>query len=234
MSTAPKQRTIAEIPVQFVKGMGEKRAEAFRKFQVETVEDLLEFIPRRYLDRSTISPIAKVQLNEEATVIGEVISTEVVTRGKRRLIVRIYDRSGVLEGVWFNQIDLFKRIFSVGQTVAFSGKVGRYRHWQMVHPDFDILSQSREPLHTSQIIPIYPGSETLKKVGLNSYAGLLKTPWNSLEHRFRKPCPPRCWKNTACFPAPPLTGPSIFRIPPNRCNRPFSVSNTKKSSTCSF
>ena len=170
MSTAPKQRTIAEIPVQFVKGMGEKRAEAFRKFQVETVEDLLEFIPRRYLDRSTISPIAKVQLNEEATVIGEVISTEVVTRGKRRLIVRIYDRSGVLEGVWFNQIDLFKRIFSVGQTVAFSGKVGRYRHWQMVHPDFDILSQSREPLHTSQIIPIYPGSETLKKVGLNSYA----------------------------------------------------------------
>ncbi len=170
MTTSASHRTIGEIPVKYVRGMGEKRAAAFRKFGVETVEDLLEFIPRRYLDRSTILPIAKVQLDEEATVVGEVVSKEVITRGKRRLIVRIYDRSGVLEGVWFNQIDVFKRIFSVGQTVAFSGKVGRYRHWQMVHPDFDILSEQREPLHTSQIIPIYPGSEALKKVGLNSYA----------------------------------------------------------------
>ncbi len=163
-------QTIDAIGVQYVKGMGQKRAEAFQKVGVQTVEDLLEYLPRRYLDRSTILPIAQIQLDQETTVIGEVISKEIIRRGKRRLIVRIYDRSGVLEGVWFNQVDVFNRIFEVGQTVAFSGKVGRYRHWQMVHPDFDILSGKKEPLHTSQVIPIYPGTEGLKKVGLNSYA----------------------------------------------------------------
>ncbi len=162
--------TVETISVQFVKGMGQKRAAAFQKIGVTTVADLLEYLPRRYLDRSTILPISQVQLDQEATVIGEIISKEIIRRGKQRLIVRIYDRSGVLEGVWFNHIEVFNRIFVVGQTVAFSGKVGRFRHWQMVHPDFDILGGKKEPLHTSQVIPIYPGTEILKKAGLNSYA----------------------------------------------------------------
>ena len=164
------QETVETISVQFVKGMGQKRAAAFQKIGINTVADLLEYLPRRYLDRSTILPIAQVQLDQEATVIGEIISKEIIRRGKQRLIVRIYDRSGVLEGVWFNHIEVFNRIFAVGQTVAFSGKVGRFRHWQMVHPDFDILGGKKEPLHTSHVIPIYPGTEILKKAGLNSYA----------------------------------------------------------------
>ena len=56
--------------VQYVKGIGPVRAEALGEIGVETVEDLLYYIPRRYLDRSTILPIAKVRAGATVTVIG--------------------------------------------------------------------------------------------------------------------------------------------------------------------
>lgn len=167
-------------PIQFLKGVGEKRAEELRKIGIETVGDLLEYFPRRYLDRSTILPIAQLEKDQEVTVAGEVVRVERIRRGKPRLIVTIYDRTGMLEAVWFNQIDVFERLFRTGQTVAFSGKIGYYRNWQIVHPDFDILSEEKDPIHTGQIIPVYASTEGLKRLGLSSY-GFRKIVHNALE-----------------------------------------------------
>ena len=158
-----------KTPIQFLKGVGEKRAEGLRQVGIETVGDLLEYFPRRYLDRSTILSIGQVEKDMDVTIVGEVIGVERVHRGKPRLIVRVYDRTGILEAVWFNQIDIFERLFKPGQTVAFSGKIGYYRQWQMVHPDFDIISEDRNALHTGQIIPVYSSTEGLKRLGLSSY-----------------------------------------------------------------
>jgi len=163
------EKNFAEVSVQFVKGVGERRARILARFGIHTVEDLLEHQPRRYLDRSQDTPITQLKLNEDATVMGEVVSKQLVQFGKRRLIVRIYDGTGILEGVWFHQTDLFARIFRERQIVAFSGKVSKYKFFQMIHPDFDIISEDREPFHTGQIIPLYPSTEELKRVGLSSY-----------------------------------------------------------------
>ena len=160
---------VDEIPIQYVKTVGEKRARALEGVGICTVEDLLEYRPRRYLDRSNVVPISQVRLDEEVTVTGEVIQVEVVRRGRRRLRVQIYDRTGVLEGIWFHQIELFSRIFHRGMTVAFSGKVTRFKGWQMVHPDFDIISEKGAPIHTGQIIPLYSSGEALRKAGFSSY-----------------------------------------------------------------
>ncbi|NOX38487.1 MAG: ATP-dependent DNA helicase RecG [Calditrichaeota bacterium] len=169
MNGTRKAEFVDEIPIQYVKTVGEKRARALETVGIYTVEDLLEYRPRRYLDRSNVVPISQVKVDEEVTVTGEVIQVEVVRRGRRRLRVQIYDRTGVLEGIWFHQIEVFSRIFQVGMTVAFSGKVTRFKGWQMVHPDFDIISEKGAPIHTGQIIPLYPSGEALRKVGFSSY-----------------------------------------------------------------
>lgn len=161
-------KTVADIDVQYVKGVGEVRAGKLKTAGIHTVQDLLNFIPRRYLDRSTILPINKLILGEVTTVVGRIIHKEYVTRGKRRLIVSIQDETGRLDGVWFNQADFFSKLFKLDQEVAFSGKVNFYRGWQIVHPDYDIIQEGSEPLHTGQIISLYPGSQQLKSSGLTS------------------------------------------------------------------
>jgi ATP-dependent DNA helicase RecG len=161
-------RTVDEIDVQYVKGVGSARAAQLNKIGIYTVEDLLEYIPRRYLDRSTILTISQLSEGEDTTVVGRIIKIKMIPRPHQRLIVTIYDRTGILDGVWFNQVDYFSRIFKEDQEIAFSGKIGFYRGWQIVHPDFDIIEESKEQLHTGQIIPLYPSGEELRSKGLSS------------------------------------------------------------------
>ena len=159
-----------EIDVQFVKGVGEVRAGHLKKAGIATVQDLLDYIPRRYLDRRNIQSISYLTKGEETTVIGKVVRKQLIPRPRKRLVVSIYDGTGMLDGVWFNQADFFARIFEKDQEVAFSGKVGFYRGWQIVHPDFDIFRASSDQLHTGQIIPLYPGSQQLRQHKLTSHS----------------------------------------------------------------
>ncbi len=158
-----------EIDVQFVKGVGEARAKVLKKHGIATVQDLLNHIPRRYLDRRTITPLNQLTIEQETTVIGRVLSVELVKHGRRpRLVVRIYDGKGILDAVWFQQVQYFQKLFKPHMEVALSGKVSFFRGWQMVHPDFDIIEESREQLHTGQIIPLYPSTQELTRAGLSS------------------------------------------------------------------
>ena len=166
MANQPK--SIAHIEVQYVKGVGSARAIQLNNIGIHTVEDLLNYIPRRYLDRSTILRINQLSVNSETTVVGRVVKIKKIPRPRQRLIVTIYDKTGLMDGVWFNQVEYFAKVFEVDSEVAFSGKIGFYKGWQMIHPDFDIIEESKEQLHTGQIIPLYPSSEQLRTRGLSS------------------------------------------------------------------
>ena len=134
MNPIDTRQSPLDTPAEFLKGVGPRRAEALRSMNIETLRDVLEFCPRRYLDHSDIRYIRDINPDEDVTVMGEIVSKQLIRFGKRRLIVRIHDGSGILEAVWFNQTEIFARIFSEQQMVAFSGKVTRYKHWQMIHP----------------------------------------------------------------------------------------------------
>src|SRR5690606_492325 len=58
-------------PVQYLKGVGPKRAEIFARMGVDTARDLLYHVPRRYEDASTVTPIRSLEVGMDATVIGE-------------------------------------------------------------------------------------------------------------------------------------------------------------------
>ncbi len=157
-------------PVQFLKGIGEKRAQALKEIGVETVLDLVYYFPRRYLDRSHITPINALQADMLTTVVGKVQFGGIKSGRRRRYILVISDGTGFLNCVWFNRVEYWSKIFEKGETIAFSGKVGLFGEYQMVHPDFDRLGDEGEQdfLHTGRIIPLYPSSEALSRVGLDS------------------------------------------------------------------
>jgi len=167
-----KSTKALESPVKFLKGIGEKRAEQLAAVGVNTVRDLLYYFPRRYLDRSHITSIKNLRPNTEATIVGRIESRGIKSGRKSRFMAIVFDGTGFLTCVWFNQVKYWDNVFQAGDMVAFSGKITIYGGPQMVHPDYDILSDEEEPgdkfLHTGIIIPLYPSTELLGKVGMDS------------------------------------------------------------------
>jgi ATP-dependent DNA helicase RecG len=151
-----------DTPVQYLKGIGPKRAALLAKVGVETVGQLLFFVPRRYLDRSQMLAIRNLQPGDEATVLARV-----VTAGARRLKTRrqvisclVRDDSGMMEALWFNRPDLAER-FRPNQEILLSGKVTRYRGLQFVNPMFELADEEGEFSFANAIIPVYPLTEGL-------------------------------------------------------------------------
>ena len=159
-----------DTSVQYVKGIGPKRAELLEGADIKTVEDLLYYFPRRYLDRSRLKKIRSLRVGEEVTVVGKVLTCEVRKGRRNRLIVLIGDGTGILHCVWFRGLSYVSKVFHVGETVAFSGKLTMYRGPQLVHPEYDKISGEGEsnPLHTRGIVPMYPSTDTLSRGGLDS------------------------------------------------------------------
>ena len=168
MSESSKSIRLDE-PVQYLKGIGPKRAGLLERAGVLTVRDLLDYFPRRYLDRSRIAKIHHLRINEQVTIIGDVLSTEMVQGKRKRFVVWVGDGTGMLQCTWFQGHAWVSKQLNKGEKAAFSGKVTFYRGPQMVHPEYDILTEDgHDPMHTAGIIPLYPSTESLTKGGLDS------------------------------------------------------------------
>src|SRR5574341_1541986 len=173
--TVASQVTIAKndlnVPCQYVKGVGPKRALLFKKMGMETVLDLLYLYPRRYEDRRTLIPIRKLSIGEFQTVQAKVVASGLKNTRRRIPLfqVALQDETGVLFATWFRQPYLKDR-FKVGDVVILSGKVQWYgRELQMMAPDYEILvGDATDLLHTGRIVPIYPLTEGLTQRVLRS------------------------------------------------------------------
>jgi ATP-dependent DNA helicase RecG len=150
-------------PVQYLKGVGPKRAAGLKRIGIETVEDLLFLIPRRYIDRTKLTPIKELKIGVDATLIGKIIATGIrKTRFKGDLVrIMVRDDTGIIEVVWFNRADLKKK-FKVNQEIIISGTVNYYQGKQLTNPYYEIIDESKENFnYTGAIIPIYPLTEGL-------------------------------------------------------------------------
>lgn len=167
---AAPAKDIMDQPLQSLRGLGEKRAAGLRAAGLATIGDLLHYYPRRYLDRSNVREIVSLKPDEEATVVGKVVSMGLKRGHKNRFILVISDGTDYLSCVWFSKLVYWQKIFKIGEWLAVSGKVSRFAGLQITHPEFDRLGQSGEgdPIHTGKIIPLYPSGEALARLGYDS------------------------------------------------------------------
>lgn len=164
-----KADAVLTSSVQYLKGIGPKKAYALSQVGVETVEDLIYYLPRKYLDRSSFTPINQLQINTPATVIGQVEALGIVRGRKTTFRVILKDDTGFLTLVWFANQRFMHKVFKPGDTVIVSGEVRFYNGLEMAHPEYEMVSGNGENLiHTGRVIPLYPSTAGLKKVFMDS------------------------------------------------------------------
>ena len=160
--TARPPRLLLDTPINFLKGVGPARAEAFRRMGVITAGDLLFHIPHRYEDASTISPIAKLQTGMNATVIGRVISKGIIPtrRGLRIFQAVLQDSSGMIEAAWPGQPYL-DRTIQKGDTLLATGTVRFYHGRQLAPREFINLGEDEAGTEQGRVLSVYPATEGL-------------------------------------------------------------------------
>jgi ATP-dependent DNA helicase RecG len=129
-------------PVQFVKGVGPKRAEVLGRMGIATARDLLYHVPRRYDDASTVQPIASLEVGADATAVGRVRSKGVIpTRSGLRIFQAVLqDDSGMITCAWPGRPWLDRKIRE-GDLLLVTGPV-RFFHGRQLQPrEFTLLSR---------------------------------------------------------------------------------------------
>jgi ATP-dependent DNA helicase RecG len=154
-----------DTPVKFLKGVGERRAEALERLGIRTARDLLWHLPHRYVDASTVTPLAKAELGHDVACVGRVMAKGVLPtrRGLRIFHAVLRDDSGLLECVWPGQ-PFLDRTIAIGQTLLVSGPVRFYHGRQMAPREYVILADAAgdaDPLTAGKVLPVYPATEGL-------------------------------------------------------------------------
>jgi ATP-dependent DNA helicase RecG len=167
-----------QSPLQYLKGVGPRRAADLQRVGLNTVEDLLYRFPIRYEDRGTFQTIASLRPGVAASVIGDVVTCGL--RPTRRPRFKIFemlvrDRTGALRAIWFNQ-PFLNDIFNPRQRVILYGKLELTSHGiQIQNPQYEILPSESEPgpdadrgeahddetIHMGRIVPVYEKTGTL-------------------------------------------------------------------------
>ena len=147
---------LAGLPLDRLKGIGEKRLAALAELGVTNVLELLTYYPRRWVDRTNEARVRDLVPGTEAMVLVTVRAvTKKQTKTRRSMITaQVGDGSGRLSIVFFNQ-PWREKTLREGMTVALFGKPESFRgSLQMTNPIVDVIGD-----RTGRIVPIYPQSE---------------------------------------------------------------------------
>ena len=161
-----------DSPVQFLKGVGPRRAESLAGLGIHKARDLLYHVPRRYEDASSVQPVADLQVGDAAVVVGRVKSSGVIPtrKGLRIFQAVIEDDTGHITCAWPGRPWLDRKIRK-GDVLLAAGTV-RFFHGRQLQPrEFAILESGRarsdagspegSVLARGAIFVVYPASEAV-------------------------------------------------------------------------
>lgn len=137
-----------------LRGIGQKRADAFRTLGLYQVEDLLHYYPRAYEDRTVFKKILELKDGDTVCIRARAVAPLRENRIRKNLSIctlRVSDGTGFLELVWFNN-RFIKNMIDISREYIFYGKVTFSGKRQMHNPLFELPDTNRV---TGKILPVY-------------------------------------------------------------------------------
>ena len=156
-------------PISSVKGIGPAKNNAFAERGINTISDLVNHYPRKYLDRTNITQISKIKNKMHVNLVGTIEASGMVQGRKRQFFKAILkDKSGIVALTWFRGARYMNQSVKKGDYLAITGKVEFYNGLQIIHPEYDKLNIEDDPLNSGIITPLYSISAELKKSRIDS------------------------------------------------------------------
>jgi ATP-dependent DNA helicase RecG len=185
----PAKKSPDVAPIQYMRGIGPRRAEALASAGILLPGDALRYYPRSYIDRESVPSLRdlrnalvnaeqqdafsdqNIRLQNEITIVAFVRAVRERTFGKNRtmVVVELDDNSGVIaEIVFWNQADYFKRIYEPDQMLSVSGVPDyAYGKIQFAHPEINKIDPDDAALYgEGRILPKYRLTQKMKEAGL--------------------------------------------------------------------
>jgi len=174
MNSTGWKKTSLDDPIQFIKGVGPKKALLLKKLQLTSIEDLLYFLPFRYEDRSQFKKISTLMPGEFATITAEVLASGVIYIGRRKRIFEVVfqDETGTTRAKWFrfNETYMLEK-FKTGTKLIVSGKptINKRSGLEIVHPDTEqVKGDNIVSLEIGKIVPVYHITEGLHQKSIRN------------------------------------------------------------------
>ncbi len=162
---------VLDTSVQYLKGVGEKRAAFLKKLGIETLWDLLCYFPREYDDRREVLPIAQTRPGQMCCVCAVPYRQVSEKRIRRNLAVYslyIDDGTGSLLVKWFTSPQYAKKI-TYGEPYVFYGK----RAEAYGRSELELVAMERQGVCelTGCIVPVYPLTKGVSQPSVRRLVG---------------------------------------------------------------
>ena len=179
------------LPLQYLKGVGPRRAEVLASEGITTVNDLIHYAPRTYIDRASVGTLRELQsalmqreyarmssgdgfqaLRSEVSVLCSVenISERRIAKGRTMLIVTVIDGSGVrADLIFWNYAGYYKKALTQNTLYAVSAipELNKYGRVTFTHPEIEALEEEDTRLYAEgRILPKYTITQAMKNAGL--------------------------------------------------------------------
>ena len=160
MSAARGPGRSLDTAVTYLSGVGPARADALRRLGIFTARDLFLHIPHRYEDASTVAPIAKLRIGDDATIIGTVVSKGVLPtrKGLRVFQAVVQDASGLIEASWPGQ-PFLDRTIKKDDVLLLTGPVRFFHGRQLVPREYINLGADEGGTAEGRVLSVYPATD---------------------------------------------------------------------------
>jgi ATP-dependent DNA helicase RecG len=157
--------------IEFLKGVGPKRAEMFKsELGIFTFGDLLNYFPFRYVDRSKFSKISEIESDSVyIQVKGKIYGLNTVGEGRaKRLSATLRDDTGEIELIWFQgQKWVLEKIKPNVEYIVFGKPTLFKNRFNFAHPEIEAVADAETGVNAT-LQPFYSSTEKLKTRGLDS------------------------------------------------------------------
>ena len=158
-------------PITYIKGISVQRATLlYTELGIKTCNDLLNFFPFRYIDKTTFYSIKELQPNSsEVQIVGKITGVKSVAQKKgSRLVATFQDATGTMELVWFRGQKWIKDSLKMNQPYIAFGKLNHYNgNFSIPHPEMELVTEYKKKVQT-KMQPVYPSTEKLTNSGVSN------------------------------------------------------------------
>ena len=183
-------KLILNKPITYISGISLQRATLlYTELGIKTCNDLLNFFPFRYIDKTQFYAIKDLQPNSsEVQIVGKITNVKSVAQKRgSRLVATFQDATGTMELVWFKGQKWIKDSLKINEPYVVYGKLNHYNgSFSIPHPEMELVIEYKKKLHT-KMQPVYPSTEKLTNSGVsnklmrNYIQKLLKQIYDSLQ-----------------------------------------------------